>query len=194
MNCKECQKLLEENFRSGKTTLADDLKRHVVSCSSCAAFSEELRALGSILAGSDPKVLPGELDDITFERIVSEARGTNVKPAHAKPRVALRWAWAPAAAAVVIVALLIPKLYDGSTDQIIYDPLTDLTAVEIIDDIASSDSLGVEVLASLADDANLDYLVDELAADAEVDDLLGGLSQGELENLYDKIEDLSSES
>jgi hypothetical protein len=147
-----------------------------------------------MLERSDLSVRPGDLDDITFEKIVAVAGG---QPEAVRPRrFELRpfgpapvWLWVPvAAAAAIALMVLIPRFTNNTTSTITIGATPGITSTELINDIAKSDSLGDEVLAEMADDMNMDYIAEALIEGSNINDLLHGLTQSEMEALSDKIE------
>ncbi len=192
MNCKDAQFQIDERLRKGSTELPYEVANHIGSCPVCSAYLAESGELRSILDRFDPRVRPGELDDITFESIAALAGGKVERPGAIRARrFDLRWLWAPAAVVVAIVLVaLVPKLTTNIPSTDTMNTAARLTNVELIDDIAHSDSLVGEVLADMADDMNMDNIAEELVEGADINDLLHGLSQSEMEALSNKIDEL----
>jgi hypothetical protein len=191
MNCKDAQFRIDESFMAGQEDLAAEIRKHVDTCRICAGYLAELAELQTLLAGSGPDVHPGELEDLTFEKIVAVADSKGRGKVARSRRFEHRWLWAPmAAAAIIVLTVLIPKFTGDSPSGVALNTSSDITSTELINDIAESDSLGDVVLAEMADDINVDYIAEALIDDSDINDLLHGLTQGEMEALFDKIDDL----
>jgi hypothetical protein len=192
MNCRSVRKAIEEHIAAKGMPLSDSISGHIDSCPSCLAYLGQLLEMRTALDLSREHVRPGELDDMTFEKIAALAgarkympRGISIKDHK------LRWALAPVAlAAAIVVAVLIPEYYNRPDMIIAANGASDQSSNEIINEIATSESLGTEILADMAIDLNFDNIADELMREAEFNDLLYGLTQSELEALNNKIDDL----
>jgi len=192
MNCKDVQKQIGALFGKGEFSLPEEMRLHVGRCPACASFAADLKSMQGVLDTHDFKVRPGELDDITFEKITAAA--SSAPERRSTPGFArfLRWAWVPAAASAAVLALMLLLRDPASTDSTYTGTeLMDYTNHELVDEIAASDSLGAELLVSLAgDDDELTHAADELLSGADLDDLLDGLTSDELKTLYSKLDDL----
>jgi hypothetical protein len=199
MNCRDIRKIIDQHFGpgpqdpGGKTAMPAPVDTHIASCPDCAAYLNELALLGSMLNSADYSVRPGELDSITFDNIAAAESSRWARGRSTANQPNIRWLWAPVAvAAAIILVILIPKIGDTpsslSTDSF---SSSGITSAEIINDISSSDSLGDEVLSSLAADIDFENVADEIIYNAEIADLLQGLTPSELEALSDKIDELS---
>lgn len=190
MNCRDAQSRIDQSLNAGDIELPDNLRDHAESCPACSSYLAELVNLQSILEGSDLGVRPGELDDITFERIAEIAQGRRpelIRLKWSKPG----WLWAPvAAAAAIILVVLIPKFTNHAPSTIAINTTSSITSAEVINDIARSDSLGIAFLTEMAGDINVEYVAQELLNGSDVEDLIYGLTQNEMEALSDKIDNL----
>jgi len=189
MLCKDVQLQIDERLRKGGPDLPNEIRGHIDSCPVCAAYLAELDSLRPVLDMADLRALPGELDDLTFEKIVAAAGGGRkaVRPG----RFELRWLWVPlAVAAAIALMILIPRLIVNAPSTVALNTTPGITTIGLINDIALSDSLGDEVLAEMADDMNMDYIAETLSEGSDIDDLLSGLTQSEMEALGDKIDEL----
>jgi len=196
MNCKMAKLKIDECIKANALSLPHEVEAHLISCAQCSAYRSELAGLQSILDKSDMSVYPGELDDITFESITAVASGKGREIKAGSRKAVYRWLWAPAAiAATIIVTVLVPQLANrvpsGSSAETAIVAPTSITSVEVISDIARSDSLGDEVLADIAQDIDMDYIADALLEGSDVSDMLYGLTPSEMEALYNKIDNLS---
>ena len=192
MNCKAFRKQVDIAFGQSGYEITGELLEHANSCHLCSEYLKELKLLQDALNEPHLTVRPSELDDLSFDKIVSAA------PSHKNDRRPvrivrpLRWLVAPAA--VSVVAILIIMLakpaqrnvnnYSGS----IIEPYSNLVSDNTL---LSSDSLSIQVLSSMAgDDKDLDSAADELLSSSDIDDILSSMSQDELKALYDKIDNL----
>ncbi len=187
MNCREFQEEVDQKFRSGSTGLPSELKRHMQACDSCGAYLTELSRLRESLNGQRFEVLPGELDDMTFEKISRLGR------AQAEKRAVFsgfrRWAWAPVAVAVIIILAVIPQFSDWVAT--IYQQNESSGVADIVDEYAvieSDDDLALVVVSLLEDDTDFDRAAEEMMLDWHYDDQIDDLTDGELKALYDRIE------
>ena len=174
------------------SNISGDLLEHANSCAECSAYLEELEHMRTALNESELKVLPGELDDLTFEKIILADSGRARKYQPARVPWPLKWILAPAAVGVIAVLIVLfsgtGKKNVGDYTGIISDPYSD---VAVDSTILSSDSLSIELLSSIAgNDADLDHASDELLSESDIDDILGSLTTGELKALYDKLNNL----
>jgi hypothetical protein len=192
MNCAKCQREIDDSMAAKGTVYPPEVSEHLKSCVLCAVYAREVSILQGALDGTSERVVPGELDDITFESILQAASGGKRMTIRRKQPWVIRRGWVPAAAAATIVAIfLAPALFKGAPTSIVtVGTAPAMSSVEIINDIAASDSLTGEFLVDLADDIDLENLADELSGDGNIDDLLRGLTQNEIEALYDRLENL----
>ncbi len=192
MNCGEFRKRIDSSFAKGEYDISGDLLEHAKSCADCSAYLKELELLKTALNVPELKVLPGELDDLTFEKILLAEPGGARKHQPARVTWPFKWIFAPAAVGVIAVLIV---LFSGIGKKNVID-YTGISAdsysdVAVDSSILSSDSLSIELLSSIAgDDADLDHASDELLSDSNIDDILGTLTNGELEALYDKLDNL----
>ncbi|HBZ01226.1 MAG TPA: hypothetical protein DEO84_07915 [candidate division Zixibacteria bacterium] len=190
MNCKEFRKQIDLGLVKSDNQLSAELEAHVVSCPQCTVYLNNLSLMQKALNETDLVVRPGELDDINFEKIISMA------PVKAKEHKSVRIAWpfkwllAPAIVAAAAVLIFLPSKPVQNSNNSLAGAVVYSTQ-EIENTILSSDSLGVELLASLAgDNIDLDNASDELLRDSDINDILNSMSADELNNLYEKIDNL----
>lgn len=192
MNCKEFQEKADLEFRRGEVEMPSELKKHLKSCDSCSAYLGALSRLGKSLSKQKFEVLPGELDDITFEKIAQSKRPYPEKRGLFETilRGFPRWGWAPAAAiAAIILLTIVPKI--GERISTIYHLDEPSGVTEIVDEYAgieSDDDLALVVVSLLENDTDFVWAAEELMTDMEYDDVIDDLNDDELKALYDKIE------
>jgi hypothetical protein len=189
MNCREYQRQIDIGFKQSGYEISGELVEHIQSCSSCSAYLRQLESLQEAL-NRPLAILPGELDDITWETIGATAPDRKKERRPAKFARLLKWSLVPAAitAAVILVIMLFKPGAKNDYSGMSIDPYTTLGTDN---SILSSDSLSIQVLSSMAaDDASLDRAADELLSGSDIDDLLGNLTPDELKALYDKIDNL----
>jgi len=191
MNCKQVQDSIDLLLSEGGVSLPHEISSHIEKCSSCRDHLKDISALGEILDRRLLEVNPGELDDLTFEKIAALAGEEMVRVAPLKPF--WRWLMAPAAAVAVVAivaGVVFLRGHNTKTDNSLSMPYV-LNGVEILEQIASSDSLSRELLTSLASgDSDLEYIADELTSGSDIEDLLSSLNFEELQALYDKLDNL----
>lgn len=189
MNCREFRNKIDLKMGNGSFEIEADLMGHMQACESCRLYSEEISVLRDGLIRQRFEVIPGELDDITFENIAALSGKRREATRGIIPSIG-KWAWIPAAAAaIILIAVLIPNMImttdNGLTESEIYDPLD--WAYEY--DIIVSENLGSMVIASLvANETELDQLAEELLSESDFDELLESLTDEELGVLYERID------
>lgn len=192
MNCREFQEKIDLEFSRGEFEMPSELKRHLQDCDSCNAYSGELARLRESLEKQRIEVHPGELDDITFEKIARVVRPYPEKRGLFETifRGFPRWGWAPAAVVgAIILFTIVPKIGERATTNYQLDEPSAVT--EFADeyaDIESDDDLALVVVSLLENDTDFIRAAEELIADMEYDDLIDGLTDDELKALYDRIE------
>jgi hypothetical protein len=195
MNCSEFRDTIDSEFKGDIPDLSLELKQHFDSCSACASHLKGFIELRRVLAHDRLEVLPGELDNINFERIISLVSGKEKKQ-HARDSVFIawaRWAWIPAAAAaMILMAVLIPRIgtrsdIDYSSALLLYGP----TGQQLEDVVASSDSLSREFMSTLLNGAGDIYQAgEELTSGSDINEMLNGLSDTELRTLEERLANL----
>jgi hypothetical protein len=202
MKCKDIQKKIDIEFSQGGVKLPEDLNSHIESCPACASYLSALARLDQVLASAPLEVRPGELDNLTFERIVdlatSKGEKTGIfanifKPRWArKSRVLTTWILA-AAAAIIIAAIYAPQIIHKSTPTTV-NYTTDFylpSDADLEATLLSSDTLTDQFLSTLAGNStDLDQVNDELMSGANINDIINSLSNNELEALYKKLDNL----
>ncbi len=188
MDCREFQEKTDLEIRCGSIEMPSELRHHMQACDSCTAYFGELSRLKELLDEQKFEVLPGELDDITFEKIAQLERPQPKKSAVFSGF--RRWAWASAAVVAIIVTLaLIPQFSDWVAG--IYQQDESSGVAEIIDEYAmieSYDDLALVVVSLLEDDTDFDRAAEEMMSDMHYDDMIDDLTDDELKALYDRIE------
>ncbi len=198
MNCREFQEKTDLEFRRSDVEMPSELKKHLKSCDSCSAYFGVLARLRESLKKQRFEVLPGELDDITFEMIAQSKRPYPEKRGFFETvfRRFPRWGWAPAAAiAVIILLTIVPEI--GERISTIYQLDESTGVTEIVDEytgIESDDDLALVVVSLLQDDADFEWAAGEMMIDMDYDDLIDDLTEDELRALYDKIEIIEGSS
>jgi hypothetical protein len=193
MNCAYYQRQLDGLLKVNGLKMPEELRRHVDSCPECAAHKSELLALGKIIGETTYTIELGELDHINFDNIKALALGTKDKPAKTRRGFSFKWLWAPAAVAMAVAAFLIfsPKNNNSIKNYSDINIDISLTSQDLENQISSSDSLSKQLLSSLAtNDGEFDNAADELTNNANLDDLINGLTDNELDAFYSKINDL----
>lgn len=188
MNCREFQEKIDLIFRRGASEMPSELREHIQSCDSCRAYSGELSGLRESLDEQKFEVLTGELDDLTFEKIVQ------LKSPRLPKRAVFdgfrRRAWAPVVVAAAIILLaIIPYFVERIST--IYQQDESPGVADIVDDYAvieSYDDLALVVVSLLEDDTDFAWAAEELMLNMDYDDLIDDLTNDELRALYDRIE------
>jgi hypothetical protein len=190
MNCREYRRQIDIGFKQSGFEISGELLEHIKSCASCSEYSRELEMLQNALNQQELQVVPGELDDLTFEKIISSSHDR--KKEHRTVRVGwfTKWLLAPAAVtAVVILVILLARPGGKNVNDYSGVYIDPYSSFEIDNSIFSSDSLSIQVLSSMAgNDAALDRVADELLHESNIDDMLGNLTADELRVLYDKLD------
>jgi hypothetical protein len=217
MSCKKIQAELSDRWGKGKFSYPDSLKEHLQSCRECSEFLRDLAQMREILEVPEQSIAPGELDYITFENIIGSQEPARVTSPRRSRFWRLAWLFAPAAlVAIVATVISFSHFGDGtfpvnmvnkgnsiniqnSTNQTEANNSKAVAALstipsteqDLIDQIASNDSLPDLVISSMAsDDKDLDYAVEEIIGRGEVDQILNSMSDEELQALYNKIDQL----
>lgn len=192
MNCREFREKIDLEFNRGEVEVPSELKKHLQSCDSCSAYSGELARLRESLEKQRFEVLPGELDDITFEKIAQSKRPYPEKRGLFETifRGFPRWGWAPAAVvAAIILFTIVPKI--GERISTIYQLDEPSGVTEIVDEYAeieSEDDLALVVVSLLENDTDFQWAAEELTTGMDYEDLIDDLTDDELRALYDRIE------
>jgi hypothetical protein len=191
MKCKEFRNEAESEFGERDYVLSAEMKSHVDSCAECSAYLKEITALKEALAKPSLSVRPGELDDITFEKIATLASAKTPRRGTIRVGWPVKWILAPLTVAAFAVIIFILAKPVQQTDNS-YAGIGPYSSVEIENAVLASDSTGANLLSSLAasDTASLEYVSDELISDSDINDILGSMSVDELKTLYDKIDNL----
>jgi hypothetical protein len=192
MNCQKIQKRISGYFGSQEYSLPEEVTLHISSCPECAAFANDLLSLHGVLGESRLEIRPGELDQLTFEKI-AELASSKEKKRYASLIVRRFW-WLLTPAAAASLALIIFFTTHNKTGNIpdyIQTSSIAYSGMESVNDILASDSLGTELLTSLiGNDTELDHAADELISGSNLDDLINGMTSDELKTFYNKLDDL----
>ncbi len=187
MDCNEVQKIIDMGFGENSGEIGFDIKSHIESCEICAAYFEESALLQNVLNKQKFEILPAELDDITFDNIVAALEKSVKKTGFVESVFSLSWAWIPAAAAAVFILFSILP----NSLNITQTPFPETTGFLYSDNeywFNDSDQIEPEILTSLiSKDSSPEIIAEELLYEAEVDDLLGSLTEEELDMLYDRL-------
>ena len=192
MDCRKIQEQISGYFGNRDLSLPDHITRHLSDCRECAAFARDLAGLPGILSQSKLEVRPGELDDLTFEKIAelaSSKENQRYNPVYIRR---LNWLLAPiAVAGLALVIFFVSHNKTVPAPDYIQTSSFTYSGIESVDDILASDSLGTELLTSLVgNDTELEQTADELISDTNLDDLLNGMTSDELKTLYNKLDNL----
>jgi hypothetical protein len=192
MRCKQVQSKLSDGLGRRGFSYPDSLKEHLESCSECSEFLRDLTRLQSALIKPDLTVAPGELDDITFDNIIlSPGRIKAGKKEHSRAW-RLGWILAPLALVAVIAGVVSFTTFSPQPAGVyIANNVGIATEQDLIGQIAANDTLPDQVISSLATgDQDLDYAVEEIISNGEIDQILNSMSDEELQALYSKIDQL----
>jgi hypothetical protein len=188
MSCRVFRKRIESGFKHDGYEISGDLLEHVKICDSCSDYLRDLKLLRDNLIQSRLDVLPGELDDITFEKVISEvpeAIGHSVRYSRR-----IKWLLGPAIVGLATVLVILLAGRGGiNVSENRNNYVDSYPSIEIDSSLLASDSLSIEVLSLMAvDDASLDRVDDELLRQSDIDEMLSNLTPDELKALYDKID------
>ncbi len=185
MKCEDYRKRIDLNFGDSLLEIDSALRSHIESCEKCGLYYREIVQLREVLNSQSFEVLPGELDDITFERIIKSPGRETVKSGILESIFSLRWAWVPAAvAAIFIMFVIFPNRVNHDTET---------ETVKIIDwsppfSTYVPEGLDSTVLSSfdnIGDD--LELMEEVLLYDNGVDNLIESLSDEEFDILYERL-------
>ena len=192
MRCKRIQNLLSNCLEKDNWDIPEQARLHLDSCQECSAFAQELSLLQGALNKSKVDILPGELDDLTFDKIVMDANRAPGKAYTIHKINYIRWLWAPAAAAVVIIAAFFAARWNTiAPDPYVAQNYAVYDSQELIEEIAADDSLQNQVILSLAeDDSDLESAAELLLSGADLDLLIDAMTDEELNMFYNKIDKL----
>ncbi len=188
MNCGLIKKKIVLAF-SGSLFQPDDVVNfHIESCADCRAYYLETVRLRDGLNGQPFRVEPGELDDISFEKITSVAADKKRLPDKVDSRFSLiaRWVWIPAsAAALILLAVFLPGFLRVSETGDTDNGAEWLSYYEIL----SIEGIQEEVIAALAgSETQIDNMTDELSGCLRPYELLNVLNDDELTALDKAID------
>jgi hypothetical protein len=190
MSCSEFQRQIDIGFKQSGFEISGELLEHIQSCESCSDYLRELETLQEALNQPRSKILPGELDDLTFDKIISPSPELEKVRHSIKIGWLSKWLLAPAVViAAVILIIMFVKPGGNNVNEYSGMYIDPYSSFEMDNSIFSSDSLSIKVLSSMAgNDATLDRVADELLYESNIDDMLGNLTPDELKALYDKLD------
>jgi len=192
MSCEKIRSDIEMAFASGRPDLGIELESHLRDCPECSAYRAELYQLRMTLNAQAFSVLPGELDDITFEKIAGEKTRSGVDSRSKRPALksAARWVWAPAAAAAIAFMLF---FFPDRGDLIIEPETTGSGSsdwvISLESDIPDSVVWSGVVDRFLGDETEFDLAADEIPL--ELEEALESMTEEELRLLYMRIDQLN---
>lgn len=194
MNCDKLRQEIGLAITGERFDFDRGILSHIDSCESCAAYYSELSLLRDSLSEQVFEVLPGELDDITFEKII----GNKYRPRHKSGLFGFffaglrKWAIAPVAAIVIVVLMNLVPSYQSITD----DSMTltagdtyDWSWNELVSLAEDSGFWPIVVETFIEDDTEFDFVAEELSL--EFEDALESLTDEELNILYERIDKLN---
>lgn len=191
MNCERIRESIELALTAGSSPSGSEVESHLRDCPACSAYLSDLRQLQAALNAQVFEVQPGELDDLTFERLAETALSHRRRKV--SPRSALagfgRWAWAPVAAAVIaVIMFFIPKNGVVIDDQFESGPgMATGMNFDVFETGVPDSAIWSEVVDRfLENGAEFDALAEEVPVD--FDTALENMSEEELRLLYEKIE------
>jgi len=184
MKCNNVKEQIDLRLKSGSHDLEPAYKEHIESCESCRQYYIQTVQLGELLSSQKFEVLPGELDDLTFEKIIISARPVK-RTGYFRNIFSIRWAWVPAAAAALFIMF---TLFPGRVNHDI-----ESGTVKIIDwnfPFSTNVPAGLDSTAFSSfdiDDNDLELLEEELLYNSDVDNIVESLTDEEFDILYERI-------
>jgi len=187
MKCDEVREQIDLQLKCGSHDLEPVYpvyKEHLDSCEGCREYYDQAVRLAELLNSQKFEILPGELDDLTFEKIVASARPVK-KSGYLRNIFSIRWAWVPAAAAAIFI------LFTVFPGRVNHD--TESGTVKIIDwspPFSTYVPTGLDSTAFSSfniDDNDLEILEEEILYNSDVDNIIESLTDEELDILYERI-------
>lgn len=183
MKCKDLKKQIDLALKGDSLELEQSYKSHIDSCDDCREYYNQAVRLAGLLSSQKFEVLPGELDDITFEKIAL-SRKPEKKSGYLQNIFSIRWAWVPAAAAILIIFALFPKSVNKN------GPDSEIDIIDWWSTFSTSVPEGLDstVLTGIVgSDTDLELLEDVIINNSEVDNLIESLSDEEFDILYERL-------
>jgi len=183
MKCNEVREQIDLQLKCGSHDLEPAYKEHLDSCVDCREYYDQTAGLAELLNSQEFEILPGELDDLTFEKIAASARPAK-KSGYLRNIFSIRWAWIPAAAAIFIMFTIFPGRVNHDNES---------GTVKIIDWSPSFSTYVPAGLDSTAfssfniDDNDLEILEEEILYNSDVDYIIESLTDEEFDILYERI-------
>ncbi len=194
MNCGKFRQEISLAMTSERFEPDRGILSHIDSCENCAVYYAELSRLRESLNGQVFEVLPGELDDITLEKII----GNKYRPKHKSRRFNFffsgyrRWAIAPVAAIVIVVLMNLVPRYRSVTDEsmtLMPGDSYDWSWSELVSLAEDNGFWPIVVETFIEDNTEFDFVADEIPF--EFEDALESLTDEELNILYERIDKLN---
>jgi len=194
MKCGASKREIDLRLLGERFDISAELLSHIEGCESCRSYYRDSNGLRAALNVRNFEVFPGDLDSISFERLTANPRARQMEAGIFRRYFAglLKWSWAPAAAAVVILALILLPGHSGLQIDMEQAAVQEtLDWVEIYDAAENTDAWPkiAGSLESFGDEFSL--AADELSSHIDIDDVLGSLTDDELSDLYDKIDKMN---
>ena len=181
MNCKDVQRQIDLELKKDSVDVGEAVKAHFETCPGCRNYYRRAVHLGNLLGRQKFEVLPGELDDLTFEKIAASGRPEK-KTGFLQSIFSIRWVWVPvAAAAIFIIFALFPGRVNHNTEIKLIDwsPSYSTYVPEGLDSTVFSS------FENIGDD--LEIMEEVLLYDSDVDNLIESLTEEELDILYERL-------
>jgi len=193
MNCDDFKKEISLELTGRDFQLLPNLKKHLENCDSCSQWYRDLSAVRDTLNSRSFEISPGELDDLTFEKIIAgdSSKAQNRGFLEILLPAVRKWAWVPAAAAAIaITLLLLPNSPTVPVDDEVIITQSSGTDWSLISEAADSGMWSMIVGSLVDDNSDFDLVAEELSRELNFEDELSGLSDDELRALYDNIDQL----
>ncbi|UCE64889.1 MAG: hypothetical protein JSU85_08335 [Candidatus Zixiibacteriota bacterium] len=187
MKCEDVQKRIDLELTGSSLDFDSALKSHIESCEKCGLYYKEVIRLKGILSSQSFEVLPGELDDITFEKIIHSAKPESRGAGVFESIFSLRWVWAPAAAVAIIILFLVSPDINNLENGKSLSVQSDSTYLGNGIFVESDEEASALAVSLISDNAEIELLADELIFGSEIDDLIETLTDDEFEILYERL-------
>jgi hypothetical protein len=194
MKCEDVQKRIELELSDSSIAIDSALMSHIEGCDKCGSYYKEIVRLREILNSQSFEVLPGELDDITFEKIIKSAKPETGKSSVFESIFSLRWAWVPAAVAAIVILFLVSPNINNLENGKSSTARSDSTYVGDGVFVESEQEASTLARSLISDDTEIELLAEELIFGSDVDDLIETLSDEEFEKLYESLGKINGSS
>jgi len=195
MNCEEFKYQIDLDLRAGHLELSSEMEFHIAGCGSCRSYYLQLDALRNLLGREKFEVVPGELDELTFENIAGTERPSPYKLSFREAIFSgmRKWIWVPAAAAVIVIMAAVYFHFGGVPDY--YGQAVVETEYPVSGDTSSAiENIGdwsYVIKSLISDESEFDVAEEELSTDIDFDDALINLSDEQLNSLYNLIQTMN---